>query len=218
MTSVLCVGIAVLDYVFAVGAMPARPEKYRAKDLAVIGGGIAANAAVAVARLGGKALLATRLGTDATGDAIVAELEREGVDCSPTLRFDGLRSPTSAVLIDEAGERLVVSYSDPQIPSDPAALPTKLPAGTRAVLHSRSGGSQDDIRRTFTLADTPALGAFANEEARGSWTLAVVDRAARDTGRLERWALELSLATVHRFHTASDGVRGELLGASPRRT
>jgi subtilisin family serine protease/subtilisin-like proprotein convertase family protein len=92
------------------------------------------------------------------------------------------------------------------------------PAGTRAVLHNRSGGSQDDIRRTFSLADTPALGAFTNQEARGIWTLAVVDRAARDTGRLERWALEFSLATVHHFHAASDEVRGELLSASPRRT
>jgi sulfofructose kinase len=134
MTSVLCVGIAVLDYVFAVETMPARAEKYRAKDLAVIGGGIAANAAVAVSRLGGKALLATRLGSDATGDAIVAELEREGVDCSPTLRFHGLRSPTSAILVDAQGERLVVSYSDPQIPTGPAALPQTLPAGLGAVL------------------------------------------------------------------------------------
>jgi sulfofructose kinase len=134
MTSVLCVGIAVLDYVFAVETMPARPEKYRAKDLAVVGGGIAANAAVTIARLGGKALLATRLGTDATGEAIVAELEREGVDCSPSLRFDGVRSPTSAVLVDAQGERLVVSFSDPQIPTDPSALPSELPAGVGAVL------------------------------------------------------------------------------------
>jgi sulfofructose kinase len=71
MASVLCIGIAVLDFVFAVDAMPVRAEKYRAKDLAVVGGGIAANAAVTVARLGGEAALATRLGRDATGDAIV---------------------------------------------------------------------------------------------------------------------------------------------------
>jgi sulfofructose kinase len=134
MSTVLCVGIAVLDHVFAVDAIPTRPEKHRARDLAVVGGGIAANAAVAVARLGGRAALATRLGADATGDAIVRGLEREGVDCSPTRRFEGLRSPTSAVLVDRAGERLVVAYSDPDIPADPSWLPRRLPPDVRAVL------------------------------------------------------------------------------------
>ena len=56
MATVLCVGIAVLDYVFSVETMPVRAEKYRARDLAVVGGGIAANASVAVARLGGRSL------------------------------------------------------------------------------------------------------------------------------------------------------------------
>jgi sulfofructose kinase len=134
MTSVLCVGIAVLDYVFAVGTMPVRPEKYRARDLAVVGGGIAANAAVAVARLGGRAMLATRLGDDPTGHAIIAELEGEGVDCSPSRRFTGLRSPTSAILVDAKGERLIVSYSDPVIPTDPSWLPSALSEGVGAVL------------------------------------------------------------------------------------
>lgn len=54
MTRILCVGSAVLDYVYAVDAMPSRPEKYRARNLVVVGGGVAANAAVAVARLGAR--------------------------------------------------------------------------------------------------------------------------------------------------------------------
>src|SRR5215211_2888933 len=134
MTSVLCVGIAVLDYVYAVETMPARPEKYRARDLAVVGGGIAANAAVAVARLGGGAMLATRLGDDPTGDAIVADLEGEGVDCSPSRRFEGRRSPTSAIFVDPQGERLVMSYADPDLPADPTWLPTRLPDDLGAML------------------------------------------------------------------------------------
>lgn len=134
MTSVLCVGIAVLDYVYAVESMPVRAEKYRARDLAVVGGGIAANAAVAVARLGGRARLATRLGDDPTGAAIVAELEGEGVDCALARRFPGRRSPTSAILVDAMGERLIVSYSDGAIPSDACWLPEVLPADVGAVL------------------------------------------------------------------------------------
>ncbi|HEX2553459.1 MAG TPA: PfkB family carbohydrate kinase [Microvirga sp.] len=134
MTSVLCVGIAVLDYVYAVETMPVRAEKYRARDLAVVGGGIAANAAVAVARLGGRARLATRLGDDPTGAAIVAELEAEGVDCALAHRFAGRRSPTSAILVDGRGERLIVSYSDNAIPAGTSWLPDALPADVGAVL------------------------------------------------------------------------------------
>jgi sulfofructose kinase len=134
MASVLCIGIAVLDFVFAVDAMPVRAEKYRAKDLAVVGGGIAANAAVTVARLGGEAALATRLGRDATADAIVAELEGEGVDCDLCRRLEGLRSPTSAIFVDAGGERLLMSYADPNLPSDPSWLPPRLPSGVNAVL------------------------------------------------------------------------------------
>jgi sulfofructose kinase len=133
-SSVLCVGIAVLDYVFAVDAIPSRPEKHRARDLAVVGGGLAANAAVAVARLGGGVALATRLGDDPTATAILDELAREGVDCSLARRYEGRRSPTSAILVDAAGQRLVVSYSDPSLPSDASWLPERLPEGVGAVL------------------------------------------------------------------------------------
>ena len=134
MTKVLCVGIATLDYVYAVEGVPRRGEKYRALDLVVIGGGTAGTAAHAIARLGGRAMLATRLGDDPTGDAIVAELEAAGVDCALTRRFSGLRSPSSAVLVDPQGERLVTCYADVRTPDDASFLPARLPQGTRAVL------------------------------------------------------------------------------------
>ncbi|MGL5361299.1 MAG: PfkB family carbohydrate kinase [Bosea sp. (in: a-proteobacteria)] len=134
MTGVFCIGIAVLDYVYGLDAIPSKPEKHRARDLAVIGGGLAANASVAVARLGGRSWLATRLGEDATAQAIVDGLAAENVETQFTRRFPGLRSPVSAILVDKAGERMVISYSDPQIPVDPSWLPSILPEGAGAVL------------------------------------------------------------------------------------
>ena len=133
-SGVFCVGIATLDYVYGLDAIPASAEKYRARDLSVVGGGLAANAAVAVARLGGQSWLATRLGDDLTAAAIIAELEEEGVRTGHCRRFSGLRSPVSAILVDSAGERLVVSYSEPQMPVDPSWLPASLPEGIGAVL------------------------------------------------------------------------------------
>jgi subtilisin-like proprotein convertase family protein/subtilisin family serine protease len=67
------------------------------------------------------------------------------------------------------------------------------PDGTAALLHDRAGGSQRDLHRTYDLALTPALAAFRERRARGQWMLHVQDLAARDTGTLERWSLQLGL-------------------------
>jgi sulfofructose kinase len=134
MTRILCVGIATQDHVYAVDTMPDRPEKFRARDLAVVGGGTAATAAYAIAKLGGEVMLATRLGDDTTARDILAELELAGVDCSLAKRYPGRRSPSSAVLVDRRGERLVMCYADASLPEDASFLPESLPAGIGAVL------------------------------------------------------------------------------------
>lgn len=134
MAGVFCLGIATLDYVYSVEHLPTRGEKYRARDLSVGGGGCAGNASAAIARLGGTSWIATRLGDDLTGDRIVADLKADGVDTGFAHRVAGRRSPVSSILVDAAGERLVVSYSDPAMPTAPDWLPPRLPDGTGAVL------------------------------------------------------------------------------------
>ncbi|MDP3408258.1 PfkB family carbohydrate kinase [Bosea sp. (in: a-proteobacteria)] len=134
MTGVFCLGISTLDYVYSVESLPTRGEKYRSKGLAVVGGGCAGNASVAIARLGGRCWLATRLADDLTGDQIVADLAGEGVDTRFACRFPDLRSPVSAILVDAQGERMIISYSDPQMPEEADWLPRELPQGVGAVL------------------------------------------------------------------------------------
>lgn len=123
---IVCAGIATLDLVYAVDAMPTEAVKYRARDLALSGGGLAGNAAVAAARLGAAVTLVTRLGDDLPGDAILAGLAAEGIDCSRIARVAGGRSPVSSVIVDPQGERLVVSYSDNATLGDAAGLPDGL--------------------------------------------------------------------------------------------
>ena len=89
MASVFVVGIAVIDFVFQVGDMPDRAKKYRADDAIVVGGGCAANAAVAIARHAGNVSLAARLGDDQIGDLIVDDLKSEGVDTTMIHRAQG---------------------------------------------------------------------------------------------------------------------------------
>src|SRR5277367_1659234 len=91
---ILCTGIIVLDEVFRVENFPKADSKVEAKDFFVVNGGCAANAAVAIARLGGRAALAGPLGgpagKDANGDRVLKALAREDVDCSHCQRVGGL--------------------------------------------------------------------------------------------------------------------------------
>lgn len=119
MTAVTCVGIATLDLVFAVATAPPGPGKYRARDRREVGGGVAANAAVTAARLGGTAQLLGCVGDDATGDAILAGLAAEGVGVAGMRRKAGLASPLSVVLVDGAGERTVVNHASPDLFTGP---------------------------------------------------------------------------------------------------
>lgn len=127
---VLCAGIIVLDEVFHVDELPRPDSKVEAKDFFIVNGGCAGNAAVAIARLGGRAMLAGPLGgpagEDENGDRVLAALAREQVDTSACQRVDGLATALSAIFIDARGDRTIVTYRERGIPAvtpnDPAAL------------------------------------------------------------------------------------------------
>jgi subtilisin-like proprotein convertase family protein len=78
------------------------------------------------------------------------------------------------------------------------------PSGARAVLHNRSGGSADNLAKTYTVADTPALEALLGESAVGDWRLHIVDRAKADVGTLQRWALKLVLGAAQTLRLSAD--------------
>jgi sulfofructose kinase len=127
---ILCTGIIVLDEVFRVAEFPRPDAKVEAKGFFIVNGGCAANAAVAIARLGGRAKLAGPLGgpagADDNGDRVLAALAREHVDTGACQRVDGLATALSAIFIDDRGDRTIVTYRDQRIaavtPNDPLAL------------------------------------------------------------------------------------------------
>ncbi len=134
MQTVLCVGHAVQDFVFSVDRLPEHAEKYAARSLAQVGGGPAATAAVAVVRLGGRALLAARLGQDMVGKLAADELGSYGVDCRYLRHFDGAGTSISAVMVDPSGERMIVNHVDRRMPTEPDWLPKPAATGAAAVL------------------------------------------------------------------------------------
>jgi sugar/nucleoside kinase (ribokinase family) len=120
----------VVDAVFRVAHFPGPDAKGQASEFLLVSGGCAANAAITIARLGGRARFAGPLGgpagADLFGDLILRDLARERVACVDCPRIAGVPSSMSAICIDPRGERAIVNYRDDRLavarPHDPAGL------------------------------------------------------------------------------------------------
>jgi sugar/nucleoside kinase (ribokinase family) len=116
---IVCAGIIVLDEVFRVAQFPRPDGKVQANGFFVVNGGCAANAAAAIARLGGRAVLAGPMGgppgEDANGDRVLKALAAEHVDYRFCQRVPGLATALSAIFIDARGDRTIVTYRDERI-------------------------------------------------------------------------------------------------------
>jgi sugar/nucleoside kinase (ribokinase family) len=136
--TILCAGIIVLDEVFRVDRFPQPDAKTPAHGFFVVNGGCAANAAVAIARLGGRALLAGPLGgppgEDANGDRVLAALARERVDCSGCQRIAGAPTALSAIFLDPHGDRMIVTHHDDRLATLTPSNPAQLAASADVVL------------------------------------------------------------------------------------
>ena len=175
---VLCAGIAVEDFLFKVERFPAPGTKMRASDLVATTGGCAANAAVAVARLGGRARFSGPVGTDDASRRFLDALAKTGVDPSGVLRVEGGSISVSGIFIDRDGEKMVATLHgkglDGATPPDAAALvadidvllvDNRFPDFVRADLPRRrrarhSGGArrrQGDHGRTIRCSRPPRI-------------------------------------------------------------
>jgi sulfofructose kinase len=116
---ILCAGVIALDEVFRVEEFPRPDGKVQANGCFVVTGGCAANAAVAIARLGGRALVAGPMGgpkgEDANGDRVLRALKREDVDYTFCQRIHGLATALSAIFMNTRGDRTIVTYCDQRI-------------------------------------------------------------------------------------------------------
>jgi sulfofructose kinase len=133
-TSVTCVGLAVLDIVFGVGGAPARGQKTFARSMTIAGGGPAANAAATIARLNGEARFIGRLGEDSIGTLILDDFAAWSVDASRVRRVSSASSPISTITVEPDGERTIVNYSDPLLFEADHGLTRNDVAGADAVL------------------------------------------------------------------------------------
>ena len=134
--AVLCVGIAVQDIVLRVPEFPAPGGKVMADDFIVVNGGCAVNAAIAVARLGGRTHYAGPLGdpNDPVSSQLAAALEQEGIGIAGVVRVAGAKAPVSAIMIDAGGERMIATYRESRVEAAQARDPDALVRGMDLVL------------------------------------------------------------------------------------
>jgi len=165
-------GLCVLDQIFAVDRLPAGAGKHFATAYRETLGGIAANAAMAIARLGGTARLFSRVGDDEAGRRVCRWLERAGVEVGTIELADGCQTPRSTVCVDRDGERQIVNHKDPALfaaaptfdvgGADAAMADLRWPAGTGALLDaSRSRG----VPRLLDVDQAPETADIALEAA-----------------------------------------------------
>jgi sulfofructose kinase len=131
---VICLGCAFWDTIFKVDHIPGHGAKVLPDRAIQAASGMATAAAATIARLGGNVELWARIGDDPTGDSFLHDLSRETVRIERIRRIPGARTAFSTILVDSAGERLVVPYTDPSLDPDPSWLPLHEVASAAAIL------------------------------------------------------------------------------------
>ena len=150
MTRIACIGITVLDRIWYLTDLPKEGGKFVANDYKEVGGGPAATAAVAAAKLGATVDFIGRVGDDDTGKRLLAELESLGVNTRYSRVYKGARSSQSAVLVDASGERIIANYPSPDLPADASWLADIDFSQWDAVLADVRW--HDGAKQAFTLA------------------------------------------------------------------
>ena len=110
------VGVATLDAIALVPGFPGADERIVADEVSYAGGGPAATAAVAAARLGVRSAFVGTVGDDANGRAVIAGLEDEGVDVTGVTVAAGESTAASVVIVDRSrGTRAICNRPAPRI-------------------------------------------------------------------------------------------------------
>lgn len=105
---VLCIGDLDVDLFVSLPALPGFDQKVAGHSHGQKPGGMSANCAVAVARLGLSSRLIAAVGSDAAGAFAVAEIAREGVDVGHLARRAGVDTFMCVVLLSPSGEKSLI--------------------------------------------------------------------------------------------------------------
>lgn len=147
-SAIVCFGEALVDFLARPPAQPGAPRHF-----VEYAGGAPANAAVAVARLGGVARFVGMLGDDMFGDMLLTQLREAAVDTRWIRRTAAAKTALAFVSLDARGERSFSFYRPPaadllfrDADFEPACFQDA------AIFHVCSNSLTDDASAEATLA------------------------------------------------------------------
>jgi len=99
-----------------------------------------------------------------------------------------------SLTIDESGllDRIAVELDITHTYIGDLVIELISPDKISVLLHNRTGGSQDNIIRTYTLLNTRQLANLRGASIGGDWNLKISDHEGADQGKLNRWALNIT--------------------------
>jgi len=116
---VLGIGIVAVDDLLMVDNYPSADSKMRADKVVRQGGGLTGTALVASSRLGAKSGYGGILGQDELSNWTVSELEREGIDCSLTIRSGDVKPYHALIIVDTTHHTRTIIFSDEGVMARP---------------------------------------------------------------------------------------------------
>lgn len=119
---VAVIGSLNMDLVIRASRLPSAGETLAGRSFDKVPGGKGGNQAVAAARLGAQVAMIGCVGNDDNGAQLVADLRRDGIDCSG-VAIDATR-PTgiAMIVVDDAGQNSIVIVAGSNGALTPAAI------------------------------------------------------------------------------------------------
>ncbi len=111
MTRIAVIGSVSVDMALRTPQIPRPGENVYGFEFKMGAGGKGANAATAIARLGGKALIVGCIGDDELGDLELSVLKAERVDTSTLTIVPGVATDVVCVMVVEGGQNAVLAIS-----------------------------------------------------------------------------------------------------------
>jgi sugar/nucleoside kinase (ribokinase family) len=152
MVSVLVIGYNAFDVICPLSALPPADSKQELPQIVLSGGGPAATAAIALARLGAKVRLVTPLADDVPGRMQSQQLRQAGIDISLCPLCAGHESPKAVILVHPHSGQRTILWSR-------GSLPPLAPEGA-------SPAWLDDMDLLYLDSHEPAVGTALATAAR----------------------------------------------------
>ena len=111
MTKIAVIGSLLVDLSMRTPRVPQRGENLQVAEYKMGAGGKGANAAAAITRMGGEALIIGCVGDDHLGRLEISALEAEGVDTAGVTRVPGRPTDLAVLMVHESGENAVLAVT-----------------------------------------------------------------------------------------------------------